>query len=242
MSLAGCGAASKAIGDIRPSGVSSNGRDLSENEAKEGVKEILAMSRGAKAGDPGSLNTSVEPKTQIGKDFKRLVIKSAGVEKSFAQALGGKMLGDLLSPEALASVGGRAKTKAELARVRAAAKMYYRDTRAVSEELFTVIAGAHGRKLSEAKTIGDQVDASDKAMSGLLDKSDAILAFAARSKPTLMGRQLTFRKSADLGEFSRLTRDYNQASMAFERATAAAMRDRQQKLSTAMSQAAAISP
>lgn len=240
LSLVGCRAASKVVGDVRPSGVSTNGKELSENEAKEGLKEILAMSRGAKAGDPTTLNTSVEPKTEMGKNFKRLAIKSAGVEKTFAQALGDKTIGGLLTPEALSSASARKEAKADLAKIRAAAKTYYRDTRGVSEELFTVISGANGQKLGEAKTIGDQVAASEKAMMGLLDKGDEIFAFADRTKPKLQGGQLMFRKSADIGEFNRLTSGFNRASSDFERATADALRDRQRKMSEAMSKASTL--
>lgn len=229
------GGVGKLFNRVAPSGMTSNGKALSRAEAQEGFKELVAMSRGAKAGDPSSLNMGVEPKTELGRNFKRLAIKSQTVEKTYADVLGGETVDALLTPKNLTSQAGRDASRTKLATIKTASATYFADTRKVSDELFRLIAGANGERAPQAPTLEAEIDGNAKGMMKLIGIAEKMLAFADKAKPKLEGSNAAFQTDAQVAEYGKIADEYNTAAEEFQAAAAKALRDRQQSLNNAIS-------
>lgn len=217
-----------------PSGVTTNGKALSNSEAREGVKEMVELMRGARAGDPSSINTSMEPKTELGKNFKAVVLKSQKVEADYAKALGGSTVGDLIDAKNLTSAAARTATRAKLETFKTASKTYFQQTGDVTRELFSVISGANGARVPQAASIEAEVAGNERGMTTLLASAEKILDFADEAKPTMEGGTAAFDSNAKVERFNALIEEYNRNATDFQTNAANALRDRQKNMSEAM--------
>ena len=224
----------KLAKNVLPSGMTTNGKSLSRADAQEGIKEMVELTRGARAGDPSTLNTSFEPKTELGKNFKAVALKSQAVEATYAKALGGKTVADLLAAPNLTSAPARAKTRERLNEIKAASIKYFADTGTVSQELFRVIAGANGDRIPQAPALEAEIRQNSEAMTTLLGTVGKMLDFTDEAKPTLVGGSATFRTSAQVSRFNALVQEYNANAESLQRVSAAALQERQRNMSEAV--------
>jgi hypothetical protein len=88
-------------------GVNFNGRELTKSEAKDSFREVAELARGARAGDPHSLNMGFQPQTDLGKQFKSLLSSAQKINDDYVTSISEARSPDFLAPKQLGSSDGR---------------------------------------------------------------------------------------------------------------------------------------
>ena len=208
----GGGTLKRALDAVRPSGIEIEGRPLSRSEAEAGTQEMMTLLRGGKIGESASFDTSYEPKTELGKKFKALILRRQSMDSAYQKTLGGGDLADLLKDERVATPAGRKRSRAELAEFRTASRDYYAESRAALNEFRNLIPRSTPRALESSQRTDAANLSVESGSAKLADVVESMLDLADREKLTMHKGRLEFETTAGLKRYGELEHRFDQIS------------------------------
>ena len=208
---------------------------LSDSEMKEASADVLGLAQGAKAGDPTSANFAYEPKTQFGKDFKVLFVKSAGIEKTMAGILNSINLEKILSADRLSTPKGIEASKADLKKLEDASTKYYDDTGKVAVEMIDLISKAMGSTPDSGSLVLTETRQIAAKSAGLWAAAEKVLSIAEKGHATkASGNFLRFPKDADATAYTKAFEELQKVATDHDEFIAKTMAARQERLASGM--------
>lgn len=189
---------SRAVSGAVPSGMRSESGSLSNADAEIVVDEFESIER----------DDAFEPRTDLGKELKAMVLRSQKADDEFAAALERAPYENLVASARNGSSEGRKKSIREIDDLRAACDANVRAVEAYADEVERFFRTRMGQSSPVPETLRANSRELDRLHRELLAAGESLLLFCERSKPTLDSKsRLTFASQAQTVRYAALLSD-----------------------------------
>jgi hypothetical protein len=193
------------MGGASKSGVRFAGAELSETEAEEAVKEMESMFANATPGDLASIDLSFEPKTELAKQYKAILVEGLENDKELDRQLAGRSLDQLIDLDLLSTSKGRRKAREDFVICREALKSYRRKSSTLAEKVKKWVRDLIGREPPLAKVVTEDMQRLSMLDEKVYRDMDALLTFC-EDKAIKKGRSGKVElEDADYNKIMKLT-------------------------------------
>lgn len=191
-----------------------NGRPVGRGEAKESLNEMKEMLENAKAGDPSTINTNVQPKTELGKAMLDLVRDSQAVEKEYEKKLADIKYDEMLSAKNLGTPTLLKQSANTHTEAKKASANYFTKSRDLYGRLAKTIGSSDATAAGKFKVMGDELSEMEKLSDAVMETSGKLLAFVQKAKPSYAaaGDQLMFKTDAQIETYDNFIQELTDRS------------------------------
>ena len=182
------------------SGVNVDGHEISQSESKQSLNEVAQLTKGVRAGDPNSLNTSYVPSTELGTRFRDLLLEAKKINSDYMSEIAEAQSPDFLSPKQLGSESGRKDARRIHKDYEAATSKYEISTVSYLGELNSFVEETTGKTLSQMQNAKAENAEIAKLESDESKSIDKMLDFVDQTKPVYDAKdnKLSFGNDGDV--------------------------------------------
>jgi len=217
-------------------GVNVNGRELSQSESNNSVRDIAQMTKGVRTGDPHSIKTDYVPDTELGRRFRDILLSAQKINDDYMNAIAESKSPDYMSPKQLGSASGRKDARRIHNDYETATSQYEKSTNAYLQKLDAFISETTGKSLPDLPLTNDENAEIAKLEADESKSIDKMLDFVDSAQPTYDAKtnKLRFATANDVQTYRSIAADIFDKQHALYARKKAILESRQKRINWAV--------